>query len=335
MKILLTGGMGFIGSHVCVELLKDENNDVIIVDNLSNSKESVLERLKKITGKEIKFYKEDLLNEEGLERIFNENTIDIVMHFAGFKAVGESVKEPLMYYQNNLFSTINLLNCMKKHNVKKLVFSSTATVYGVPETMPITEENKTGGTTNPYASTKYMIEQILQDLYKADNTWSIAILRYFNPIGAHESGLIGEAPNGIPNNLMPYILKVASNELPYLNVFGNDYDTPDGTGVRDYIHVVDLAKGHVKTIGKLCEANKVYIYNLGTGIGYSVLDLVNTFERVNDIKVEYKITDRRSGDVATCYSNPKKAKEELGWVAEKNIEDMCKDSWNWQKNNIG
>ncbi len=332
MKILVTGGIGYIGSHTCVELLK-EDNEIVIIDNLSNSNIDVINRLEKITSKKIKLYVEDLLNKSAIDKIFDENKFDLVMNFAGVKAVGESVKDPLKYYMNNVVTTVNLLDIMRKHNVKKFIFSSTATVYGVPETIPITEDAKVGNTTNPYSTTKYMVETILKDLYKSDNSWSIAILRYFNPIGAHESGLIGEAPNGIPNNLMPYILKVAGNELPYLNVFGNDYNTHDGTGVRDYIHVVDLAKGHVKAIKKLNEKNDVYIYNLGTGIGYSVLDIVNNFEKVNNIKIDYKITERRPGDIDEYFSNPEKAKNELGWVAEKNIEDMCRDSWNWQKNN--
>ena len=292
MKILVTGGIGYIGSHTCVELLK-EDNEIVIIDNLSNSNIDVINRLEKITSKKIKLYVEDLLNKSAIDKIFDENKFDLVMNFAGVKAVGESVKDPLKYYMNNVVTTVNLLDIMRKHNVKKFIFSSTATVYGVPETIPITEDAKVGNTTNPYSTTKYMVETILKDLYKSDNSWSIAILRYFNPIGAHESGLIGEAPNGIPNNLMPYILKVAGNELPYLNVFGNDYNTHDGTGVRDYIHVVDLAKGHVKAIKKLNEKNDVYIYNLGTGIGYSVLDIVNNFEKVNNIKIDYKITERR------------------------------------------
>ena len=332
MKILVTGGIGYIGSHTCVELLK-EDNEIVIIDNLSNSNIDVINRLEKITSKKIKLYVEDLLNKSAIDKIFDENKFDLVMNFAGVKAVGESVKDPLKYYMNNVVTTVNLLDIMRKHNVKKFIFSSTATVYGVPETIPITEDAKVGNTTNPYSTTKYMVETILKDLYKSDNSWSIAILRYFNPIGAHESGLIGEAPNGIPNNLMPYILKVAGNELPYLNVFGNDYNTHDGTGVRDYIHVVDLAKGHVKAIKKLNEKNDVYIYNLGTGLGYSVLDIVNNFEKVNNIKIDYKITERRPGDIDEYFSNPEKAKNELGWVAEKNIEDMCRDSWNWQKNN--
>ena len=329
MKILVTGGLGYIGSHTCVELAK-ENHDLIIVDNLSNSKESVLDRLEKITGNRYKLYKYDLVEKDKVEEIFKDNKIDAVIHFAGLKAVGESVEKPIEYYSNNLISTLNLLEVMKKYNVKKFIFSSSATVYGTPEIVPITEKCKVGGTTNPYGTTKYMIELILKDLYASDNSWNISILRYFNPIGAHESGLIGEEPNGIPNNLMPYILKVASGKLECLNVFGNDYDTPDGTGVRDYIHVVDLANGHVKALNKFNENGGLYIYNLGTGTGYSVLDIVNNFEKANGIKVNYKIAPRRPGDSATCYADPTKAKEELGWVAEKNIEDMCRDSWNWE-----
>ena len=329
MKILVTGGLGYIGSHTCVELAK-ENHDLIIVDNLSNSKESVLDRLEKITGNRYKLYKYDLVEKDKVEEIFKDNKIDAVIHFAGLKAVGESVEKPIEYYSNNLISTLNLLEVMKKYNVKKFIFSSSATVYGTPEIVPITEKCKVGGTTNPYGTTKYMIELILKDLYASDNSWNISILRYFNPIGAHESGLIGEEPNGIPNNLMPYILKVASGKLECLNVFGNDYDTPDGTGVRDYIHVVDLANGHVKALNKFNENGGLYIYNLGTGTGYSVLDIVNNFEKANGIKVNYKIAPRRPGDIATCYADPTKAKEELGWVAEKNIEDMCRDSWNWE-----
>ena len=332
MRILVTGGIGYIGSHTCVELLK-EDNEITTIDNLSNSKQDVQSRIEKITSKKVKLYIEDLLDKKAVDNIFKENKFDLVIHFAGVKAVGESTKDPLKYYMNNVVATVNLLDIMKKYNVKKFIFSSTATVYGVPDKIPITEEAKTGDTTNPYSTTKYMIERILKDLYASDNNWSIAILRYFNPIGAHESGLIGEAPNGIPNNLMPYILKVAGNELPYLNVFGNDYNTHDGTGVRDYIHVVDLAKGHVKVIKKLNEKNDVYIYNLGTGIGYSVLDIVKNFEEANGITLNYKIVDRRPGDIDEYFSDPEKAKNELGWVATKNIQDMCRDSWNWQKNN--
>ena len=333
MKVLVTGGAGFIGSHTCVELL-NSGFEIVVLDNFSNSNMKSIENIKKITGKDFKFYEVDYLDREKLENIFEENTIDLVINFAGFKAVGESVQKPLEYYHNNISGALVLLQTMKEYNVKKFIFSSSATVYGDPEQIPITEECKIGGTTNPYGTTKLYIEQILQDLYKSDNTWSIGILRYFNPIGAHESGLLGEEPNGIPNNLMPYILKVAAGELPNLNVFGDDYNTPDGTGVRDYIHVVDLAIGHVKTINKLEEANGVFVYNLGTGTGYSVLDIVKNFEKANNIEVKYKICPRRPGDVATCYSDPKKAEKELGWKAERGIEQMCKDSWNYKSKNI-
>jgi UDP-glucose 4-epimerase len=328
MKILVTGGTGYIGSHTCVELLNN-GYEVIIVDNLCNSKEDVVGKIEEITGKNVKFYERDVCDKESLEKIFKENEIDAVMHFAGLKAVGESVSLPLKYYRNNLDSTLTLLEVMQEFNCKNIVFSSSATVYGNPETLPIKEDSKVGGTTNPYGTSKLMIEEILKDLYISDNEWSIAILRYFNPIGAHKSGLIGENPNGIPNNLMPYIIKVATQELPCLNVFGNDYDTKDGTGVRDYIHVVDLAKGHIKAIEKVMKDKKIDYYNLGTGHGYSVLDLINTFERVNNVKVNYKIVERRPGDIATCYADPSKAKEELGWEAHYGIEDMCKDSYNF------
>ena len=327
MKILVTGGCGFIGSHTCVELLNN-NYEVVVVDNLSNSKADVVDKIEEITGKKVKFYEGDVCNKNTLEKIFEENKIDAVIHFAGLKAVGESVAKPLMYYRNNIDSTLTLLEVMNENNCKKIVFSSSATVYGSPKSLPIKEDFPLG-TTNPYGTTKLMIEGILKDLYTSDNEWSIAILRYFNPIGAHESGLIGENPNGIPNNLMPYIIKVATHELPCLSVFGNDYNTPDGTGVRDYIHVVDLAKGHIKAIEKVIKENKVDCYNLGTGHGYSVLDLVNTFERVNNIKVEYKIVERRPGDIDACYANPSYAKQELGWEATKKIEEMCKDSYNY------
>ena len=332
MKILVTGGCGFIGSHTCCELL-DNNYEVIIADNLCNSKKSIIEDIKKITNKDILFYEVDLCDKESLEKIFIENKIDAVIHFAGLKAVGESVSKPIMYYQNNLISTLNLIEIMSKYDCKKLVFSSSATVYGSPASLPIKEDFPLS-TTNPYGSTKLMIEQILKDLYIADNNWSIAILRYFNPIGAHESGLIGENPNGIPNNLMPYIIKVATNELPCLSVFGNDYDTKDGTGVRDYIHVVDLAKGHIKAVEKVFKENKVDCYNLGTGKGYSVLDLVKTFERVNNVKVNYKIVERRAGDIAACYADPSYAKQQLNWEATKDIEEMCKDSYNYIKSQL-
>ncbi|MGN0974041.1 MAG: UDP-glucose 4-epimerase GalE [Bacilli bacterium] len=331
MKILVTGGCGFIGSHTCVELL-DNNYEVVIIDNLSNSKEDVVNKIEKITNKKLKFYKGDVRDKALLEKIFDENKIDAVIHFAGYKAVGESVSKPLMYYHNNLLSTINLCEVMKEKDCKKIVFSSSATVYGKPKSLPIREDFPLS-TTNPYGTTKLMIEQILKDLYISDNDWSIAVLRYFNPIGAHESGLIGENPNDIPNNLMPYIVKVATKELPILNVFGNDYDTHDGTGVRDYIHVVDLAKGHIKALEKIDKDKGIDYYNLGTGTGYSVLDLVNTFQKVNNIEIKYQITDRRPGDIDACYADPTYAKEHLNWKAEKNIEDMCRDAYNFVKNN--
>ena len=329
MAILITGGAGFIGSHTSVELL-NSGKEIVMIDNFSNSNMESVENVKKITGKDFKFYEMDYLDREKLEKVFEENKIDSVINFAGFKAVGESVKEPLKYYYNNISGAIVLLQTMEKFGVKKFVFSSSATVYGDPEKVPLTENCKIGGTTNPYGTTKLYIEQILKDLYKADNTWDICILRYFNPVGAHESGLIGEEPQGIPNNLMPYIVRVASGELEQLSVFGNDYNTPDGTGVRDYIHVVDLAKGHVKAIEKLNkESNGLYIYNLGTGNGVSVLDMVKAFEKTTGKKINYKIAPRREGDIASCFADAKKAKEELGWVAEKSLEDMCKDSWNY------
>lgn len=328
MAILVTGGAGYIGSHTVVELL-EAGEDIVIVDNFVNSKPEALDKIKKITGKDFKFYEVDILDEEKLEKVFKENNIESVIHFAGLKAVGESVVKPIEYYHNNITGTLVLLKLMKKYNCKRIVFSSSATVYGDPEIVPITEECKTGGTTNPYGTTKLFIERILQDVYVADNEFSIALLRYFNPIGAHESGLIGEDPNDIPNNLMPYITGVASGKLEILSVFGNDYPTKDGTGVRDYIHVVDLAKGHLKALAKIRQGAGVKKYNLGTGHGYSVLDLVNTFQKVNNVEVKYKIVGRRAGDIATCYADPSKAKKELGWVAEKGIEDMCRDSWNF------
>ena len=329
MKILVTGGTGFIGSHTCVELI-EAGHEVVIIDNLYNSKIEVLDYIKEITGTKPKFYKCDLLDIEAMRKVFNENSFDAVIHFAGYKAVGESVEKPIEYYTNNVAGTLSLLNIMKNHNVKTIIFSSSATVYGDPEIVPLTEECKVGGTTNPYGTTKLYIEQILKDVYKSDNTWNICLLRYFNPVGSHESGLIGEEPQGRPNNLMPYIVRVASGELEELSVFGNDYDTPDGTGVRDYIHVVDLAKGHIKALEKLEKEKKgIYIYNLGTGKGYSVLDMINAFEKSTGKKVKYKITQRRPGDVATCYADPSKAKIELNWEAEKTLEDMCKDSWNY------
>lgn len=327
MKILVTGGTGYIGSHTAVELL-NSGYEIVIIDNFSNSKSDVLDKIKLITNKDFKFYEGDVCNKDLLRKIFSENKIDAVIHFAGYKAVGESVKKPIMYYRNNIDSTLSLIEIMNEFNCKKIVFSSSATVYGNPTTLPIKEDFPLS-TTNPYGSTKLMIENILRDLYISDNDWSIALLRYFNPIGAHISGLIGENPKGIPNNLMPYIVKVANRELDELSIFGNDYDTPDGTGVRDYIHVVDLAKGHIKAIEKILKDKGIDAYNLGTGIGYSVLDLVTTFERVNNIKVPYKITDRRPGDIASCYADSSYALEKLNWKAEKGIEEMCRDSYNY------
>lgn len=327
--ILVTGGCGYIGSHTCCELLEN-GYQVVIVDNNCNSKEDVIEKIEKITGKRVKFYKGDVCDKALMQKIFSENTIEAVIHFAGLKAVGESVQKPLLYYRNNIDSTLTLLEVMEENNCKKLVFSSSATVYGSPKELPIREDFPLS-TTNPYGTTKLYIEGILKDLVVADKDWSIAILRYFNPIGAHKSGLIGENPNGIPNNLMPYIIKVATKELEKLNVFGDDYDTHDGTGVRDYIHVVDLAKGHIKAIEKILSTHGVDCYNLGTGHGYSVLDLVKTFEKVNGIKIDYTIVPRRSGDVAACYADPSYAKEKLNWMAELGIEDMCRDSYNFVK----
>ncbi len=329
MKVLVTGGTGYIGSHTCVELL-NENYEVIIIDNLVNSKKEVVSKIEKITGKKVKFYKEDCSNKEALRRIFKENKdIEAVLHFAGLKAVGESVKLPLKYYENNLCSTLSLLTVMKEFNCKKIVFSSSATVYGDPDRLPITEDMNVGSTTNPYGTTKYFIERILKDVCVSDPEFSVVLLRYFNPIGAHSSGLIGEDPNDIPNNLMPYILKVATHELPILNVFGNDYPTHDGTGVRDYIHVVDLAKGHIKALEKANTTFGVHTYNLGTGHGYSVLDIVETFEKVNNVKINYQIVGRRKGDIASCYADSSLALKELNWKAEKEIEDMCKDAYNF------
>ena len=331
MAILVIGGAGYIGSHTVVELL-NENKEVIVVDNFSNSKPEMLGKIKKITNKDFKFYELDYSNKEKMDKVFAENKIDSVIHFAGYKAVGESVEKPIEYYTNNVSGTLNLLDVMRKHNVKTIIFSSSATVYGDPEIVPLTEMCKIGGTTNPYGSSKLFIEQILKDVYKSDNTWDICILRYFNPIGSHESGIIGEEPQGRPNNLMPYIVRVASGELEELSIFGNDYNTPDGTGVRDYIHVVDLAKGHIKALEKLeKEKSGIYIYNLGTGKGYSVLDMVHAFKKTTGQKIKYKITERRAGDIATCYADATKAKEELNWVAEKTLEDMCRDSWNYIK----
>ncbi len=326
-KILVTGGTGYIGSHTVVELL-EKGEEIIIVDNFSNSSPDVLDKIKTITGKEVKFYEVDLLDEEKLEKVFQENEIESVIHFAGLKAVGESVAKPIEYYHNNITGTLILLGLMKKYNCKRIVFSSSATVYGNPKILPIKEDFPLS-TTNPYGSTKLMIEQILQDTNVSDKDLSVAILRYFNPIGAHSSGLIGERPNGIPNNVMPYIMKVATGEYKELTVFGNDYPTPDGTGVRDYIHVVDLAKGHLKALDKIRQEPGVKIYNLGTGNGYSVLELVENFKKMNNVEVNYKIGPRRPGDIPACYADPSKAEKELGWKAEKGIKEMCQDSWNF------
>ena len=326
--VLVTGGLGYIGSHTVIELI-EEGFEPIVIDNLSNSKLEVKDKIEKITGKKLKVYIEDVCNEESLDKIMTENNITDVIHFAGYKAVGESVAKPIIYYENNLLSTISLLKQMKKHHVKNIIFSSSATVYGQPEKLPITEDSKVGGTTNPYGTTKLMIEKILSDVYKSDNEMNITILRYFNPVGGHVSGLLGESPNGIPNNLMPYIVRVAVGKLECLSVFGNDYDTKDGTGVRDYIHVVDLAKGHIAAIKHM---NGLRYYNLGTGTGYSVLELVNAFEKVNNLKVNYKIVERRPGDIASCYADPSKALKELNWKAEKTLEDMMKDSYRFIEN---
>lgn len=330
--ILVTGGCGYIGSHTVVELL-DDNRDVIIVDNFSNSSPNILDSIKEITNKNFKFYKIDITSEDNLEVVFKENKIDSVIHFAALKAVGESVEKPLEYYYNNLNSTLVLLKLMKKYNVKNFVFSSSATVYGSPKTLPINEDFPLS-TTNPYGASKLIIENILKDICKADSSFNVAILRYFNPVGAHESGLIGENPNGIPNNLMPYITKVSIGELPFLNVYGNDYNTHDGTGVRDYIHVLDLANGHLKALDKLNESLGLVIYNLGTGNGYSVLDLVNTYSKVNNVDIPYKIVERRPGDIAKCFADPTKANKELNWFCKYNLEDMCKDAHHFQSNLI-
>ena len=332
MAILVTGGAGYIGSHVAVELL-NKGEEIIILDNFSNSKPEVLDRIKEITGKDFKFYEIDMTDKKALDKVFFKHHIDSVIHFAGLKAVGESVEKPIEYYSNNLISNLNLLELMKKYKCKKLVFSSSATVYGNPKEVPIKEDADLS-TTNPYGATKLMMENILKDVAKADDSFRIVLLRYFNPIGAHESGLIGEDPEGIPNNLMPYITQVASGKLEMLNIFGNDYPTRDGTGVRDYIHVVDLAKGHLKALEKIELEKGLFIYNLGTGKGYSVLEIVNTFEKVNNVQVPYRIVERREGDIAECYADPSKAKDELHWEAKKSLEDMCRDSWNFtQKHN--
>ncbi len=332
MKILVTGGTGYIGSHTCVELLQ-KGYEVVIFDNLYNSKAEVTDKIESITGKKVKFYKADMLDKESMKPVFEENRFDAVIHFAGLKAVGESVEKPLLYYKNNIAGTLNLCEMMSEYGCKKIIFSSSATVYGSPETVPIKEDFPLS-TTNPYGSTKLMLEGILSDLCVPDEEWSVVLLRYFNPIGAHESGLLGESPNGIPNNLMPYIMQVAVGKLPELGVFGNDYDTPDGTGVRDYIHVVDLAKGHVNAVEKVTSDNGVNIYNLGTGNGYSVLDIVKAFEDANGVKIPYSIKPRRAGDIAVCYADPKKAREELGWEAQYDLKRMCQDSWRFAKNNF-
>ncbi len=332
MKILVTGGAGYIGSHTVVELL-NSGYEVVVVDNLSNSSEKSLKRVEQITGKSVSFYKCDILDREGLNSVLDKEKADACIHFAGLKAVGESVKKPWEYYENNIAGTLTLVDVLRNHGIKNIIFSSSATVYGDPAFIPITEECPKGVCTNPYGWTKSMLEQILTDIQKADPEWNVILLRYFNPIGAHKSGLIGENPNGIPNNLMPYITQVAVGKREKLTVYGNDYDTHDGTGVRDYIHVVDLAKGHVKALEKIKEKAGLKVYNLGTGVGYSVLDIVKNFEAATGVKIPYVIGDRRPGDIATCYSSAKKAKEELDWVAENGIKEMCADSWNWQKNN--
>lgn len=326
MRILVTGGTGFIGSHTCVELL-DAGYDIVVFDNFYNSKPEVVDTIKSITGKDFPFYNCDMMDKDDMFKLFEQHQIDAVIHFAGYKAVGESVEKPLMYYQNNLIGTMNLLEAMAAHNVKKLVFSSSATVYGTPETVPITE-NFPLSVTNPYGRTKLMIEDMLRDLYRSDNNWTIVLLRYFNPVGAHKSGLLCEDPNGIPNNLMPRIVDAAIGKMPYLTVFGNDYDTKDGTGVRDYIHVVDLSKGHLKALEAMVKGPFIEAVNLGTGKGYSVLEMIDTFEKVNGVKVPYKMMERRSGDVAACYADPTKANTFLNWSASLNLEDMCRDVFN-------
>ena len=332
MKVLVTGGAGYIGSHTCVELI-EAGHEPIVIDNLCNSNPESLNRVKMITGKAVPFYEGDVRDERLLNTIFSEHDIQCVIHFAGLKAVGESVQKPWEYYENNIAGTLTLVDVMRKHGVKNLIFSSSATVYGDPAFIPITEQCPKGQCTNPYGWTKSMLEQILSDIQKADQEWNVILLRYFNPIGAHKSGTMGENPNGIPNNLMPYVTQVAVGKLKELGIFGNDYDTHDGTGVRDFIHVVDLAKGHVKAVKKTEEKPGLKIYNLGTGVGYSVLDIVNNFEAATGVKVPYVFKPRRPGDIATCYSDATLAKEELGWVAEYGIREMCEDAWRWQKNN--
>ena len=332
MNILLTGGAGYIGSHTIIELDK-AGHSVVVVDNLVNSNPESLRRVSKIIGKDLPFYEVDVRDKDNLSKVFDENKIDAVIHFAGLKAVGESVSKPLEYYHNNMTGTFILLDVMRQHGCKNIIFSSSATVYGDPAIIPITEECPKGHCTNPYGQTKSMLEEVLMDVQKADPEWNVVLLRYFNPIGAHQSGMIGENPNGIPNNLMPYITQTAVGIRKELGVFGNDYDTPDGTGVRDYIHVCDLASGHVAALKAIEKTCGLAIYNLGTGHGYSVLDVVKAFEKVNGVKVPYSIKPRRPGDIATCYCNPAKAEAELGWKAQYGIEEMCRDSWNWQKNN--
>ena len=332
MSVLVTGGAGYIGSHTCVELL-NSGIDVVIVDNFCNCKKSSIDRIKALTNKAFTYYECDIRDYDGMDEIFKKESIDSVIHFAGLKAVGESVYKPLEYFDNNINGTLVLLDVMRNNGCKKIVFSSSATVYGMNNISPLTEDMKVGGVTNPYGRTKLMIEEIMQDLYVSDKEWSICLLRYFNPIGAHKSGTMGEDPNGIPNNLMPYITQVAIGKLDHLGVYGDDYDTHDGTGVRDYIHVVDLALGHVKAVEKVASGTGLNIYNLGTGKGYSVLDVVKAFEKASGVKIKYEILDRRPGDIDTCYSDPSKALKELGWKAERDIEEMCEDSWRWQSQN--
>ncbi len=331
MKILVTGGAGYIGSHTCVELLND-GHEVVVIDNFVNSSPESISRVERITGKKVTLYEGDIRDERILSRIFEEHTIDFVIHFAGLKAVGESCEKPIEYYNNNLYGTLVLVETMRKHGCKKIVFSSSATVYGTPESLPLSEESKVGGTTNPYGTSKYFQEIMLKDIYASDREWTVVLLRYFNPVGAHESGMIGEDPKGIPNNLAPFIAKVAIGELKEIGVFGDDYPTPDGTGVRDYIHVVDLAKGHVAAIDKIKESG-VFVYNLGTGIGYSVLDVIHAFEKACGKKLPYAVKPRRAGDIAACYADASKAKRELGWKAELGIDEMCSSLWNWQTKN--
>ena len=332
MRILVTGGAGYIGSHTCLELL-NQGHEVVVADNLCNSCEEALNRVKELTGKDLTFYKVDMLDKEGLDQMFDKEKIDAVIHFAGLKAVGESVAKPLEYYHNNITGTLNLCDSMRNHGVKKIIFSSSATVYGDPAFVPITEDCPKGKITNPYGQTKSMLEQVLTDLHVADPEWNVILLRYFNSVGAHESGRIGEDPTGIPNNLTPYITQVAVGKLKEVSVFGNDYDTPDGTGVRDYIHVMDLAVGHVKALKKFDDKPDVYIYNLGTGRGYSVLEMIRAFSKAVGHDIPYVIKPRRAGDIATCYADATKAKKELGWVAERDIDDMCRDAWRWQSQN--